>query len=480
MKRWTNLYMIAGFTCGIWLAVAALANAATEDLDDRDITLAVESRLLVEDAVPSHRIDVSTQNGVVTLSGSVNHYYTKLLAKMATESVKGVVGVLDHVEVQSTDRLDSRIRSDVVSELMQDPVTDAFDIDVNVEEGVVTLTGEVDSYAEKTLAESVAAKVHGVTDVTNQLTYDLIRDRSDAEIQLEVRSRLRANASINSGLLSVTVDDGQVTLAGSTASRVEKTAAAAEAWTVPGVQSVTNNIEVQWWLTRETSDWSDEWTDEDMRRATESAMRTNPRVNSSKINTTVENGVATLTGMVSNMQAKRAAEKEAQDILGVWRVRNFLRVRPTLVRTDAAISQDIREALHRSPHLDGYDIAINVSNGMASLTGEVDSRFQKSEAEELAAGVPGVVAIRNRLEVDYPFTAKTDREIKEDIQDQLHWSPFVDSEDITVEVHSGVATLKGSVNDWNELQAARENARDGGAVAVINKLSINNASAGTD
>jgi osmotically-inducible protein OsmY len=93
---------------------------------------------------------------------------------------------------------------------------------------------------------------------------------------------------------------------------------------------------------------------------------------------------------------------------------------------------------------------------------------------------PGVVAVRNRLDVDAPFTAKTDREIREDIEDQLWWSPFVDSDDITVEVHSGVATLKGSVNGWNELQAARENARDGGAVAVINQVSINNASAATD
>ncbi|TVS19104.1 MAG: BON domain-containing protein [Planctomycetaceae bacterium] len=204
---------VAGFTCGIWLAFGALAAAAPNDLDDRDITLAVESRLLVEDAVPSHRIDVSTQDGIVTLSGSVNHYYAKLLAKMATESVKGVVGVIDHIEVQSTDRLDSRIRSDVISKLMLDPVTDAFDIDVDV---------------------------------------------------------------------------------------------------------------------------------------------------------------------------------------------------------------------------------------------------------------------------DDPFNAKTDREIREDIQDQLRWSPFVDSDDITVEVHSGVATLKGSVNDWNELKSARESARDGGAVAVINKLSINDASGGDE
>jgi osmotically-inducible protein OsmY len=216
-----------------------------------------------------------------------------------------------------------------------------------------------------------------------------------------------------------------------------------------------------------------------MRQGIENALLTNPRVNSFNVVTAVENGVATLTGQVSNLQAKRTAEQEAEDILGVWRVKNFLRVRPSLSRTDTEIAQDIRNALYRNPYVDRYDIAVNVYNGKAFLTGEVDSWFQKRQAEDAASDVLGVVAIRNNLDVDYQFTAKTDREIKNDIEDQLWWSPFVDSDDITVEVNSGVATLKGSVDDWSELQSARENARQGGAVAVISKLDINNGSDGT-
>jgi osmotically-inducible protein OsmY len=479
MKRWTNLYVVVGCACCLWLAIGALAVAASNDLDDGDITLAVESKLFVDNAVPSHKIDVSTQNGIVTLSGSVDTYYAKLEARDATESVKGVLGVINNIEVQPLNRLDSHIRGDIISELVLDPVTESFEVDVDVEDGVVTLTGKVDSYVERTVAEEVAEKVSGVTDVKNLLTYDLISDRTDADIKADIKYRLRSDASIDSSLLTVSVDEGKVTLAGTAGSSVEKSEATSEAWVVPGVKSVTNNIEVKWWLTGETSDWGDGWTDENMRQAIENALLTNPRVNAFNVVTAVENGVATLTGTVSNLQAKRAAEEESDDILGVWRVKNYLRVRPALSRTDTEIAQDIRSSLHRNPYVDRYDITVNVYNGKAYLTGEVDSWFQKSQAEDVAAGVLGVVAIRNNLDVDYQFTGKTDREIKEDIESQLWWSPFVGSDDITVEVHSGVATLTGSVDDWSELRSARENAREGGAVAVISKLDINNGSGGT-
>jgi osmotically-inducible protein OsmY len=179
-----------------------------------------------------------------------------------------------------------------------------------------------------------------------------------------------------------------------------------------------------------------------------------------------------LTGTVGNLQAKREAEEEALDTLGIWRVKNFLRVRPPMVRSDDEIARDIRARLRDDPYVDRYEIEVSVINGKAYLRGEVDSWFMRRQAEDAASEIRGVVDIDNALDVDYQYTSKSDREIKEDIEDQLFWSPFVDSDDITVEVHSGVATLKGTVEDWDELQAAKENARDGGATSVISDLEI--------
>jgi len=434
----------------------------------------VQTKLILEDAIPSHKIDVSTVNGVVTLSGSVDSYYAKLEAEDAAESVKGVLAVINNIDVKPFVRLDSQIRGDVISALVADPVAESFEIDVSVQDGIVTLTGKVDSYTEKSVAEKIAEGVKGVADVKNELTYDFVTDRTDLDIKKDIEYRLKTDASIDSGLITVTVNDGKVTLGGSAGSAAEKTEASSEAWVVPGVTSIANKIDVKWWLDGGTADWSDGWADADIQQAVENALLTNPRVKSFNVATTVDDGVATLTGTVDNLQAKRAAEEEAQDTLGVWRVKNYLQVRTPLSRTDTEIANDVRDALRRDPYVDRYDVSVSVYNGKACLTGEVDSWYIKDQAEEAAAGVRGVVKIQNNLDVDYEFTAKTDKEIKDDIESQLWWSPFVDSDDISVEVHSGVATLMGSVEDWDELQAAKENAREGGASSVISKLEIEN------
>jgi osmotically-inducible protein OsmY len=70
------------------------------------------------------------------------------------------------------------------------------------------------------------------------------------------------------------------------------------------------------------------------------------------------------------------------------------------------------------------------------------------------------------------LNVKTDREIEEDIKDQLWWSPFVDSDSIAVSVKGGVATLSGIANSRLEAEAAATNAREGGAKAVVNQLKI--------
>lgn len=261
----------------------AVSYAAPQELDDADITLAVETELILEEAVPSHKIDVSTENGIVTLSGSVGTYFAKLEAATTAESVKGVLGVINNIEVEPVVRLDSQIRGDIVSALVADPVTESFEIDVNVEDGVVTLTGEVDSYTEKNIAEEVAQGVKGVIDVKNLLTYDLVADRTDADIQADIKRRLRSDASIDSGLISVTVNNGKVTLGGSAGSATEKSEAEIEAWIVPGVKSVANNIDVKWWLDGGAADWAEDWTDKDIEQSAENALLTNPRVTSFKV-----------------------------------------------------------------------------------------------------------------------------------------------------------------------------------------------------
>ena len=460
MQRWKCLCKAVA-TCVLPMILAVPA-AAADDLDDGDITLAIRTELIQETSVPSHSIDVTTNAGIVTLSGSVDTYYAKLQGENAAESVKGAIAVVNDIQVRPLVRRDSRIRGDIISCSRLTRLRNPMRSRSVLTTAAVTLSGEVDSFTEKTVAEDVAEGISGVTDVTNRLTYDTISERTDTDIRADVEYRLKSDASIDAGLVTVSVDDGAVTLKGSVGSASEKSEAESEAWIVAGVQSVANQIDVKWWLDGGVGDWGDSWTDADMKLAAENALLTNPRVKSFNVTTTVNDGVATLTGTVDNLQAKRAAVDEARDVLGIWRVKDFLLVRPLDTRTDGEIARDIRDALQRDPYVDRYDITVTVYNGKAYLGGEVDSWFMHDQAEDAAAGVRGVLEIENNLDIDYEFVAKSDQEIKEDIESELFWSPFVDSDDITVEVHSGVATLKGNVEDWDELQAAQENAREGG------------------
>lgn len=130
----------------------------------------------------------------------------------------------------------------------------------------------------------------------------------------------------------------------------------------------------------------------------------------------------------------------------------------------------MRQALLLAP----FEMTVSARNGKVSLTGDVDSQFEKARAEEIASRTKGVVAIQNSLRADpdyawsitpydpyfpayyecaFPFYSdpvKTDAEIRRDIEDEMFWSPFVEADEVDVSVKDGVATLTGSADDWHE------------------------------
>ena len=180
-------------------------------------------------------------------------------------------------------------------------------------------------------------------------------------------------------------------------------------------------------------------------------------------------------------------------------MKNHLRVRPR-TPSDKTVAARVEGALERSPYVEDEEILVSVDNGVAELSGIVESYYEKAEADDVAARVYGVAEVDNNLVVrdtgelviadpyvdedwyvydydwyDYPdvdLTTVSDWEILEDIQDELFWSPYVDSDEVTVTVDGGVATLTGTVDSWTEREAATENAREGGALAVDNDLAV--------
>jgi osmotically-inducible protein OsmY len=146
-----------------------LAVAAEPPLTDRSNSNALESELFMDKAVPSYRIEVSTIEGIVTLTGSVDNIPAKERAARIAQIVKGVRAVVNEIEVDPPVlRTDWEIREDVEDALITDPATDKYEIDVSVQGNVVTLSGTVDSWVEYNAAANNAYE-GGAVYVANDL-----------------------------------------------------------------------------------------------------------------------------------------------------------------------------------------------------------------------------------------------------------------------------------------------------------------------
>lgn len=485
-------------------AVPAPTMAQQDMPTDAQISDAVDRELLLDAAVWSHRVDVSTADGVVTMSGSAGNLLSKQRAARIAETVKGVRSVVNLIEISPPeDRSDQEVRRDVRQALMKDPATDSYELSAAVDDGHVVISGNVESWTEKQLTDKVVAGVNGVTGTTNEVEVTYEADRPDEEILNEVEAALEWNALVDHALIDVSVQDGRVTLTGTVGSAAEKRQARYDAWTA-GVAAVDDSgIEVARWARDEDlrkTKYVAKPKDE-MKAAVEDALVQDPRVYSFNVETDVSGSVVTLRGVVDNLKAKRAAEQVAEDTVGVSLVYNYIKVRPVEDRADEAIEEDVRDAFLRDPFVDRYELSVEVDDGIAYLTGAVDSYFEKGQADDLVSRVNGVSDVINNIEVeddpyaydpyvddwymyDYDwyhytpsYTFKQDWEIKEEINDEYFWSPFVDAADVTVKVDDGVATLTGTVDSWMEWGAARDNAYEAGATFVRNKLTVEGAGA---
>lgn len=482
------------------LAVTVNTVAARPAMEDQAIADAIEDELTIDPAVPGYRIDVGSTDGVVTLTGQVENLLAKQRALRLAETVRGVETVVNRIDVEPSPQVtDAELLKDVRGALRWDAATDAYEVEASVNDGAVTLSGLVDSWQEKELCEKVAAGVDGVTEIKNTLTVNYKLSRTDDEIRPEVEKSLRWDALIDDALVNVQVEDSVVTLSGIVGSAAEKSRAIHTAW-VAGVRDVkSEDLEVKRWARDDDLRKGKYATksDADVAQAIKDGMLYDPRVVSFKVSVEVDDGVATLRGTVDNVKAQQAAAANARNTVGVWRVKNRIKVRPEDTPSDSTLRERVKAALKRNPYADDDQVSMVVNDGVVHLHGTVDSHFQEAQINGAIERVQGVLAVRSYLTVtdiapyaynpyvddwyvyDYDWyryepapTMTSDRQIKQDIADQLWWSPYVDSDEVRVSVDDGVATLSGTVDTWSERQSARENAFEGGAIWVINDLDV--------
>jgi osmotically-inducible protein OsmY len=479
----------AAMTALAYQAGSLQAAQPKSTITDDGITSAIETDLLFAKGVSVDSIDVTTSNGVVTLSGTVDNLLSHDRAIRIVESLRGVRAVVDRLVVIPVSRPDEDIRKDVLTALLQDPATESYQVAASVNDAVVTLTGSVGSWAEMQLAGRVARGVKGVKEVHNNIAINYMAKRTDQEIAADVKAALQWDIWLNGELIDVHVNGGKVWLTGTVGSAIGKSRAVADAWP-NGVTGVDDTgLTVEPWA-RDASRRKRHFvlkTDDEIEHAVQAAFHADPRVTvfSQDINVRVEDSVVILTGSVRNLKAKAAAEHDARDTVGVWWVDNLLKVRPQNAPSAADMQKSLNAALLWDPLLDGTTVEAAVINHVAYLSGSVDYDCQKAEAQDVAMRTKGVVEVRNHLKIepevlvsyyDWPYGVselyspqppKSDEQIKKDIERAFFWSPLVDRDDITLTVNNGVAILTGTVDGWLAYGEAYRDAYKGGASSVI-------------
>ena len=470
--------------------------SATALPTDADLKAVLEKELQESPVVDAADFGISVRDGIVTLEGEVLNIAAKKRAIEVAKRIRGINSVIDLVEVAVVPRTDKRLRQLVEKRLRENPATNDEEVTVKTRAGEVILSGEVDSRVESGIIQRTVQSIPGVLSIDNRIRVTWTSNRNDEDILHDIEQRIRWDVRLDDKAIEVKVKNGEVQLSGTVGSEEERMHARL-------ASRVEASREIRDELIVDPSLRDDVHRDPrfERRSAVEieqtirKAWKLDPRVENINAEISITVGTVRLHGTVAALRTKHAAEDTARNTVGVSHVNNYLRVVRDEHRTDDQIQADIDSAFIDDPLVDRFEIEVTVNEGKASLYGKLDSHYEKARAEEVALRIPGIVELKNRLEVSddapeydenfYAYAPVTtadddlgtihirpDSDIKHAIESELWWSPMVDADQVKLKVEAGVATLTGTVDSAAEMRAAVKNAMQGGAVVVKNRLQV--------
>jgi osmotically-inducible protein OsmY len=212
---------------------------------DSELKRDVQNELTWEPSVNEAHIGVTVKDGVVTLTGHTPSYAEKYGAERAAKRVYGVKAVADELDVKlpgSAKRTDEDIARACVNALAANYSVPDEKIKLVVNNGRVTLEGEVEWQYQSEAAMNTVRYLTGVTGVSNNIA---IKARaSSIDVKDKIKAAFHRSAEIDARRVDVEVQDGQVILHGSVRSWAEREEAQQAAWAAPGVSAVDNQIAV--------------------------------------------------------------------------------------------------------------------------------------------------------------------------------------------------------------------------------------------
>ena len=234
-----------------WVAVLFLTAglAAAQGKDDSEIQDHLNKDLKSD---KYRNVQANVQDGVVTLSGTVDTFAEREKIERKASSIKHVQGVRDRIEVAGKRVSDDELRKQLADKLRYEPMgyygRQIFNnLNLGVEDGYVTLTGQVRDPADRDTAESIVANTAGVRGVHNEITVEQ-NGAMDDELRYRVARAIYGNPTLQmygmdpQAPIRIVVENGNVTLYGYVNSEVDKRVAEMQARQVLGVKNVDNRL----------------------------------------------------------------------------------------------------------------------------------------------------------------------------------------------------------------------------------------------
>lgn len=214
-------------------------------------------------------------------------------------------------------KTDMQLKADVTDELAWDPAVNAAGIGVMVKDGVVTLTGHLDSFAEKHAVERAIHRVESVRGIALELDVKLsaVHKRSDSEIAQAAATSLQLNSMVPDGRVQVEVEDGWVTLTGEVDWNYQLARAEQCIRPLAGVRGLDNRITIK-----------PRASGKDIGKQITAALTRQAIREARHISVEVEGGAVTLKGTVHSLAEREAAVGAAFSAQGVSRVVDKLKV----------------------------------------------------------------------------------------------------------------------------------------------------------
>jgi osmotically-inducible protein OsmY len=223
---------------------ASVGHLKEEIMSDISLRQDIIDELEFEPSLNAAHIGVAVDKGVVTLTGSVGSYAEKIAAEQAVRRVKGVQAIAQEIEVRYPNdkkTADDEIAGRVVSILRWSAVVPPNSVQVKVQDGWVTLSGEVDWQFQRAAAEAEIRRLSGVAGVINSMT---IKSRVQAaDVKRKIEDALKRYAEVEAEGIRISVlADGKVTLDGNVHDWRERDAIKRAAWSAPGVTIVEDRL----------------------------------------------------------------------------------------------------------------------------------------------------------------------------------------------------------------------------------------------